>query len=579
MDCYFFSRCGHSGLTAPVQLVCDCLIAICPECAKRELLITFPSERQKKRIIPAQNEPEEVMYDALLTCPECSSTISTTKHNIIHGVEMSLQAEEELLRTAMTDVRKPYFKHSADLVILESCWKALCEMFEPDEEEFGDDLSLPDASLPDAIRAAKLRKKIAKLMLDECEGYDDPLDALWFTTNKTFEKYHKEQRSSDTTTATTHNATALSTTNTTSNSKSAAVWSDIECPLCSSTIQPGQSVQHTCACSQPVCRNCVLINLHYSPQTYNRGAMCIVCRKHSPGTFQHTEMVRECEDLLIKSARAYITNKLLSFRDVNNQKSDDNERLNLLSMVKMYWAIGYEGNLDMQSEPNSATATLPRLRLELAKLEEMRLNSCGLLDTYSTCCNTTCTAGAAKGGANNQAGKFPISFLHALKVSKNTFFEHYYLHQSGAADTATTIDATTLLAQLRRLCSDDDRLDLLDKVILTCMQIQHFSQPSATVTYATSHTTSSASSQGCTISQIVTMVLNYIKHPDLQFNTYLKTADVKEKRSEYFGALYKKITPQNLQACVRKFILNGFVTKDGHSQSDTKVAILLFGLC
>jgi len=368
-----------------------------------------------------------------------------------------------------------------------------------------------------------------------------------------------------------------------------------------------------------MCRSCALINVHYRPETYHQGVSCPQCRALSPGVLQNTHTVREIEDLLLQSARQYVTNRLLTFRD---KSIPENERQNCIQMIKMYHAVGYEGNVHILNEKERDAASLNRLKLEVAKLEECRLNSCGIIDSYRIRCDmniqvrsntrtTVSTNAGTNGGSTSlnsnsdiqtsepsKAGKFPISFLHALKVCKNTFFEHYYLHNPTTSAT-DAVSLTAKLADCQAKCaalvtslrdvvytqSNNHKLDVLDKLVLVCMKIQT-TVPNTSTTAASSDITDSTSTaststtndnttqqNGCTINQLELMLWNYLKHPDLQFHTYFNSANSK---SEFMSVVYKRVTPQAVQTCVNKLVLNNFVSLVIKDLTLYQVIILLY---
>ena len=591
MRCFYHDRCGEVNLVAPVLLMCDCLVGICQECAKKELLIMFSAERHKKKVLP-DIVASGNKYEACLCCPKCNAKVSSHRHDIIKGVENALEAEERLLLAAMTDAGMSYYKHTTDLAELQRCWDKLNEdsaMPIKTEPNVLSDTSSPNEEA-EPVQVARLRKKIAALAYEHNPHYDNPLDMLSFTTNSILSRVQEQQLSQNT------SSTGLE------HSHHEGVSGITECIVCTNMLHIGCSVQLTCSCNHIMCRNCALINIHYRPETYHQGVSCPQCRTLSPGVLQSTHTVREIEDLLLQSARHYATNRLLTFRE---KSVPENERQNCIQMIKLYHAIGYDGNINVLNEKERDTASLARLKLEVAKLEEFRLNTSGLIDSYSIRCDMNSAHNVSRNTATNtdtnthknaasknstadgvtyshdndhtKAGTFPISFMHALKVCKNTFFEHYYLHnQTASADTCTAAakladcqaQCASLITKLQELLytHSNHKLDLLDKLVLVCMKVHSTSithSPTADssdttdTTSTTSTTTDSTSSHtGCTINELVLMIWNYLKHPELQFHKYFNSAN---NKSEFMSVVYRRVTPQAIQASVKKLVLKNVV--------------------
>ena len=573
---------------APVLLMCDCLVGICQECAKKELLIMFSAERHKKKVLP-DNAVSENKYEACLCCPKCKGKVSSHRHGIVKGVENALEAEERLLLAAMTDAGMSYYKHTTDLAELQRCWDKLNEDYAKPiktEPNVLSDTGSPNEEA-EPVQVARLRKKIAALAYEHNPHYDNPLDMLSFTTNSILSRVQEQPPSQNT------SSTGVE------HFHHEGVSGITECIVCTNTLHIGCSVQLTCSCNHIMCRNCALINIHYRPETYHQGVSCPQCRTLSPGVLQNTHTVREIEDLLLQSARHYATNRLLTFRE---KSLPENERQNCLQMIKLYHAIGYDGNINILNEKERDSASLARLKLEVVKLEEFRLNTAGLIDSHRIRCDmnntptntdtntqtyantnaasknsTTYSVTCSHDNDHTKAGKFPISFMHALKVCKNTFFEHYYLHnQTASADTCIVAakladcqaQCASLITKLQELLytHSSHKLDLLDKLVLVCMKV-HSSAITHRPTADSSHTTDTtnnastttdirSSHTGCTINQLVIMVWNYLKHPELQFHKYFNSAN---NKSEFMSVVYRRVTPQAIEASVKKLVLKKVV--------------------
>ena len=514
MNCFNHKNCGNKSLASTVLLLCECLVCLCPECARQSTLICLSQERQRRKVQPDSSESNSTPYEAFFSCPKCEFKVTTKHHSIIHGVDGALEAQEELLRAAMTEVGISYFKHTTNLVDLQECYKLLHQQ---------NDIAEPEncASIDnETVTIAKLRHSIVTLALTLYEGYEDPLRCLSFTENRLYHYYitdTKDEFSS-------------------------------RCIACLDAIEPGYSVQLTCACKYQLCRTCVLINVHIRPETYHNGVHCVLCKQPSRGILMNTEYVASCEQALVQSALLY-SSKVLTLKDT---RSSDCERINLLTVIKLYQCIGYEGNLDIMNEKERDSATLPRLRLEVAKLEECRLNRLGIIDTYSIHYGTAVNTKSNKKdvsveGTNtteSPAGRFPIGFLHALQVTKNTFFEHFFIPHDATncaavsnSQIAFNLECSAILSLLQDTRNKDSApLSLLENlVLLSIRECERFIRPDPSV--------SATTVSYYTVDRIVQLVAQLVQNKFTDFDVKLIKS---EDTSLFMATMLKKLSAKSV---------------------------------
>jgi hypothetical protein len=126
--------------------------------------------------------------------------------------------------------------------------------------------------------------------------------------------------------------------------------------------------------------------------------------------------------------------------------------------------LGYKGDFS-DAELSAVTPKVVQLRLEIARLEELRLNRCDLAHTYE--------ALAEPNEEGNQ--RLPLGFLRGAVLTRNTAFEHHFLGSSDKDIPDSNVYKARQRAVLwainaaRDVTQRQHGLTLLDKLVLVAL--------------------------------------------------------------------------------------------------------------
>jgi hypothetical protein len=428
-----------------VLLPCSCFICLCQECARQQL----------------RDGP--LTYSSPIECPSCKISV-TSELRIIEGVENALQAEDKLVRRAMARTKT---EHSSAGVItnfvkLKTCYNRLLKDENPDAELDGGREPLGERNGENHARdvaVARYRMLISQVMLRHLPKFVDPMALITFTNNPFVELPTLESDAARQVT----------------NEESVAGNSSSHFPrgcvcMCSNDIKPGCSVMRICSCKNVLCRSCAIhILCLRQAETFHAGLKCPTCRKCSPNVVKNVPFLSECEDALVRSAEAYLTS-LVFMR--GKAKAETDEAFTLRSKafyrdaVRLYWILGFKSI--NEKEEDLDRLTLNQLRFEVARLEESRLNTCGIAHTYDLLGEQ----------ARTLSGDVPIGFLSTVELQPCVFFERLVLRHE--APTESNAEATAernrnllaTIARWHRASREVPHLTAVDKIVLTAMYVQ-----------------------------------------------------------------------------------------------------------
>jgi hypothetical protein len=326
----------HSNLQrgTSVQLRCSCFVAICQNCAKKQLV----------------NQPET--YQACIYCPECNNICRPEDK---HGLAACLDEEHECILFAFSVTGKYHSPSEKDIKFkkLQTCRNDLWKKHYPAKP--------PDCQPEPAKSGNQLQKAIKKLRYDistiimdrypNAEKVSDlkvqeklrnPVDLISFTRNAHIERF-----------------------------LAGGIVNGV-CCVCDKQITPGQSVLLTCACV--ICRACAIDKVINADSTYHTGDVACPnpgCNHQPRGAFTVTNVpaLKAWEHEWIASATSYFG----PFLTAAGKKQHS-------VLLRWFAALGYTGKL--------TTAVLPYVSdaqrcLEIAVMEERRLNEARLLHTMS----------------------------------------------------------------------------------------------------------------------------------------------------------------------------------------------------
>jgi hypothetical protein len=138
----------------------------------------------------------------------------------------------------------------------------------------------------------------------------------------------------------------------------------------------------------------------------------------------------------------------------------------LCDMVRMYWALGYAGVFS-DVELREQKPSLVQLRLEVARLEELRLNRSGLVHTYETLDEP-----------DESSALLPLGFLRGATLNRNAAFEHQFLKCTDtdvpdtAARKAKKMSVIWAINAARDVTLTQRGLTLVDKLLLVALHSQ-----------------------------------------------------------------------------------------------------------
>lgn len=521
MKCFNYLRCGSANLSnvKAVLLFCDCLVALCQPCAREQL-------------------PHNGHYlnNALICCPKCSYK----QYKVVINGENAMKTEEKLVRRALEHTglhfRVKEDENIKSYIRLQTCWIKMNECFRPKviiEERL-------EPSNKDGLRdkaVVKLRYKIARLakkcFADMHLPY--PLDIVSFRKNKVIEHYLDLQV----------NPVAAN-----------KVHELAECNMCCHTILPGESVQLACECKVNLCRNCALFNTAYHKSTYTEGIHCPHCRS-SCHALSNIEYTQQCETALLRSAQLYLTRMLVELPATDVAK--DASRARFIKALKLYGCLGLNGNINLHDEKEMGRQSNAQLRLEIARLEEMRLNKAGLLNSYTY--NGGDAAFSPDRGSTDAYGSFQIGFLHALNVKKNVFFEHLFLHQT--AEQVATPSAN--MKECERKCAQ--YLPQVQKLVKNTGPLNAFEKIIVAAVYVDKYSNGAAGQHACyNATQVLLLVERYLQNPALQYEPMFGG----QLSKDIVAFLRKRFTVEGTAVTMQKLKALGWVQIDMHE--DGKVS-------
>jgi hypothetical protein len=179
----------------------------------------------------------------------------------------------------------------------------------------------------------------------------------------------------------------------------------------------------------------------------------------------------ECEAALVRSGEAFFTADLLGGPPLAKNAEKDAYR-RLTDMLRLYWCMGYLGELREESFGKDK-ATVQQLRLEAARLEEKRLNRCGLADTYKA------FPAEAQASTTSADARFPLGFLRGADISQNAMFERLYRNVASLSSAPTTLS----LERVREIlgnASEDAPLCALEVLLLSSLRDYPGDEPRTT---------------------------------------------------------------------------------------------------
>ena len=541
-----FSRCcnnhskpfrGNLSNRNSVLLLCDCLTSICKDCARKELVrnpFTY------KSYITCPNCKTKVNY-----APD-----SVGVANIINGVEEAIDAEEKLIRRAFAHfgIKHSGSERITNEIKLKACLTNLKfpnetgrnlklphDLIEAIANQANSNRRTTNTSEPTvSVDVPYYRHQIARLAFDKLEHVSDddgdnggdkkeevddgdmfkikPPNRIDFAHNVALEQYllsqsrassHSSSSSSTATSSATEQAAAAGLTavpldeHVTSgvNSKNNGPKFN-ECVTCHEVIRAGCSVQLTCCCVGMMCRKCTLSWMPARVSTYS-GVECALCHQISMSSVLNVSFLQQCEDALIESAQAFLTGKLLTIPPPLPPDSTISATLDYettlmehyLLMLKIYASLGYTGgSIDVAEAHERAgkSVSMRKARLQVALLEESRLNKRGVVNTYKLTLSSCSTVNLEDADEVDEFTQ--LAFLKAVEVRKNAFFEHLYCKNSSnisnnssntvvsSSSSASTDDSATKAKLLKALQSVklDPKVDLtaLDQFLLASMAIK-----------------------------------------------------------------------------------------------------------
>lgn len=457
MDCYSCSKILQSQDS--VLLPCSCDICICQNCARQQLI------------------GGPLKYRSSIKCPSCKVS-ALPEHGIINGVEEAEAEEDKIVRHgfAWTSTEHSAPGRITNFTKLQACYNKL--KLEDNPDAVPDSTKEPlgarnSESRQREMEAARFRFEITRLMLSKFRKYTDPLNRITFTNNPYIEM-HLEKLAQP------HNTTDDGP------SQDGEHVHQRECMVCRNEIKPGGSVLRMCSCRNMLCRVCAIkIMIHQPTDTYRAGVTCPSCRKVATGVVRNVEFLAQCEDALIRSAEAYLTPLLLKTRRGRTERSVEVENAKKCEyyreMIRLFWMLGFESTT-MNHLNIERFTSLNKLRFEVARLEEYRLNSCDIVLTYDL----------LGGPVRDEADGVPVGFLSAAELQPSVFFERLVLGQPGrlpSEDSAVALRNQTLLTEISRWYRHDQpvvHFNAVDKIVLTAMFVHRdASNPSLPYTFTT----------------------------------------------------------------------------------------------
>jgi hypothetical protein len=378
----------HNGLQrgTSVQLRCSCFVAICQNCAKKQLV----------------NQPET--YQACIYCPECNNVCRPEDK---HGLAACLDEEHECILFAFSVTGKYHSPSEKDIKFkkLQTCRNDLWKKHYPAKP--------PDCQPEPAKSGNQLQKAIKKLRYDistiimgrypNAEKVSDPkvqeklrrpVDLISFTRNAHIERF-----------------------------LAGGIVNGV-CCVCDKQITPGKSVLLTCPCV--VCRACAIDKVINADSTYHTGDVTCpnsCCRPQTRGTFTVTNVpaLKAWEHEWIASATSYFS----PFLTAAGKKQHS-------AVLRWFAAFGCIGKL--------TTAVLPYVSdaqrcLEIAVMEERRLNEAGLLRTMSS----PITDAEARWG-----------FLRGADIPHNSILERLVLQLGDPSNTAGSSSSSNSSSSSKR---------------------------------------------------------------------------------------------------------------------------------
>jgi hypothetical protein len=260
-------------------------------------------------------------------------------------------------------------------------------------------------------------------------------------------------------------------------------------------IEANGSVLLSCDCMVAMCQPCALRRIAREPDTYSDGITCPVCnhrnkkafggvcgKRRAPTVLADVDCSCEvcylstCEKALVQSAKDYCTDKL----SPHGKYNDRDLYRKLCDMLRLYWCLGYVGEFteDCLNGKNagrgqfngvaadSVKPTEWQLRLEIARLEELRLNSCGAARTYDI---------LSELGHTVNLRDLPLGFLQGALAHRDPVFEHAFLGygkedipgKGHRVEVRNKVSEAIKAAQ--SACLEQQELRALDKIALVAL--------------------------------------------------------------------------------------------------------------
>jgi hypothetical protein len=242
-----------------------------------------------------------------------------------------------------------------------------------------------------------------------------------------------------------------------------------------------------------LCQSCALRSIARDANTYSNGITCPLChcrnrkafggicdKRKTPNSLVDVPCscdvcyLSACEQTLFTSAKDYFTDKLSPHARLTESK----RLLKLSDMIRTYWCLGYTGEFhegDLAGRTAGAggaklTLSEDQLRLEVARLEELRLNRRGSVQTYDVF-------------AQSQAlleHELPLGFLGGAAAHRNAAAERAYHHNNSRGDAPAAPPTESRMQKRNRIIQaveatrnhqsvQQKALNVLEKIVLVTL--------------------------------------------------------------------------------------------------------------
>ena len=444
-----------------VLLLCQCDLILCQNCAKQQLI------------------NNSLTYRSCIHCPSCNLEIKN-EYGIKTGSNEAEEKENIIVRKgfALTGT-----EHSEQGTInsfnkLLACFNKLNILLNPvykpihREEPFDREVSTLRRKINyNDSECSTLRRKITVLMLTICPTLTDPIQCIQFTNNVFLEIYLFESNNIDE-----RNHIVL------------------ECSICKTIPYNNSSIQLTCQCKYIMCRTCTIHNICYQKETIYDGIVCALCRSSSYGSIQNIDYINNIIDIYYNSIINYLSVHVIPVTlNKKNHENNENKKEFMIYILKWLYCLTNMGSNNISHIENMS---FNQIKLEIARLEEYRLNNNGIINTYNIYKeynNSNTTSGSSNSSDNIIYGHIPLGFLLLLNIKKNYFYEklkkklNIQQQQQGCAEHNIII--TSPVQQEQQQKAVEHKLDML---------LLNYNNPNNT----TNNTSSSSSSSSSTTTTI-----------------------------------------------------------------------------